>query len=129
MHQLGADLRAELPWRTRVWHELCHFISRLVKNCRKEHTVVHFLAPPEDDEAITPDQIVHLFWTTLAVELMIICLQTTPPPDDRVGDGTRNKETVAAANEAIAMVCCACAVLFYTLRSKSHYLTSSVKLP
>ena len=47
--------------------------ARLMRTARAELTLVNLLAPPQDEESLTPAQIVQLFWTALGTELFVIC--------------------------------------------------------
>ena len=88
---------------TRIWRESVAFCGRLVENARSEHTIINFLAPPDDEEALTPSQIIHCFWTTLSIELMIVCLQAQPPPGstpDSGGSGLRGGSETSSAPSA-----------------------------
>ena len=57
-------------WGGRVWHSF-----------RNEHTIMNFLAPPEDEEALTEMQVVQIFWGTLMLELVLICVQYEGPEE------------------------------------------------
>jgi len=54
---------------------------------RNESTVIGFLAPPEEDEVLTPPQIVQIFWNMLFLELVLACVNNTTSPhvDDDSG--------------------------------------------
>ena len=64
-----------------VKEELKAFCTRLCETARNEHTVVNMLAPPDDDEALTPAQIIQLFWVAITTELFVTCFQTPAPSD------------------------------------------------
>ena len=47
------------------WHT---FWSNFFSGLRSDHTVVSFIAPAEDDEALSDMQVVQLFWATLILK-------------------------------------------------------------
>ena len=76
--------------------------SRIIETARNEHTVVNLLWTPDDEDALTPPQMMHLFWTALSVELFVICFQYNGPlneEDPAKGGGRRGG---AAAGSSIA---------------------------
>ena len=78
----------ELPLRDaaiRFLRAAGRFNRRFVETMRSEHTVVHLLRPPDDeDEKLRIHQMVQLFWNALASELFICCLFYNE--DDDEGD-------------------------------------------
>ena len=68
-----------LAWRppsvSRVRDNFKEFFVNFLQGFRSDHTLVSFIAPADDDEALNEMQIVHLFWFVLMVDLLINCLQ------------------------------------------------------
>jgi hypothetical protein len=62
----------------RAREKMAEFRSNLYNAARSEHTLLNFVAPPDDEEAITEAQVVQIFWNTLSVELVILCLMYEP---------------------------------------------------
>ena len=54
---------------------------QLLDTARSEHTVINLLSPPDDPEALTPAQMVQVFWNTLATELFVCCFQYQVPDE------------------------------------------------
>ena len=55
--------------------------ATIFEQARNEHTLINFVTPPEDEEALTEMQVVQLFWNTLMLELVLICLLYEPEED------------------------------------------------
>ena len=72
--------------------ELKEVRSRVWETLRNEHTIINFLSPPEDEEALTEMQVVQLFWNTLMLELVLICLLYEPEPDCPAGSASEECE-------------------------------------
>ena len=73
------------------------FCERLWETTRTEHTMVYLIKPPDDEDALKPTQMVQCFWTTIAIELFVICFihndtsssTAAPPPSGGRGAGRR----------------------------------------
>ena len=72
--------------------------GRIVETARNEHTVVNLLWTPDDEEALTPPQMMQLFWTALAVELFVICFQYNGPMGEEPPTGGGRRGGAAAAS-------------------------------
>ena len=72
--------------------ELKEVRSRVWETLRNEHTIINFLSPPEDEEALTEMQVVQLFWNTLMLELVLICLLYEPEPECPPGSAAEECE-------------------------------------
>eukprot|EP00966_Prymnesium_polylepis_P042469 986755-Prymnesium_polylepis.1 len=61
------------------------------------------IAPPEDDEELTPAQVIQIFFNCLLLELVLICVFFTPPEgsteSDSVGGGRRHRNSGEASEE------------------------------
>lgn len=60
---------------TRCWVAVTAFVSRFMLNLRSEHTVINLIAPPDDEDALSPAQMVQLFWNTICIELFVCAFQ------------------------------------------------------
>ena len=70
---------------------LREFCIRLYHNFRLEHTLISFVAPEEDEEALSKEQIVQIFFSTLYLELAILCLVHAPSGTSGGGGGGRRQ--------------------------------------
>lgn len=73
--------------RTRALHagrsQISSYSARLWRALRREHTLVSFAAPPEDDEeALSDAQVTQIFWNTLALECFCVALLYADSADD-----------------------------------------------
>ena len=95
----------------RAGSNFCSFCKRLIDTARNEHTVINLLAPPDDEEALTPPQMVQVFWNTLATELFVCCFQyqvpdeePTAPPECGRGRPVCDEDGKSAGGEAFVGV-------------------------
>ena len=58
------------------------FWSNFTTGFRSDHTLVSFISPSDDDEALNDMQVVQLFWSTLMIDLYFNCANTAPPNRD-----------------------------------------------
>ena len=77
-------------------------MGRLVETARSEHTVINLVWTPDDPDSLTPPQVLQIFWTTLAVELVVICFQYNGPLGEATGEGGGGRRGGAAAGSVVA---------------------------
>ena len=53
-------------------------LGRIWEVARSESTLLNFVSPPEEDEALTEAQAVQIFWNTLYVELVVLAMMFEP---------------------------------------------------
>ena len=63
------------PTAQDVKERMVEFFKGVAAGFRSDHTLVSFVAPAEDDAALSAVQVTQLFWTTLMVDLYINCFQ------------------------------------------------------
>ena len=92
----GGDSLSACPVLVRVLQvsdKLGIFSRNLVSGARSDSTIISFIAPEEDEEALTEMQVVQIFWSVLTVDLAINCVQTERP-DATAPDGPPEPEPV-----------------------------------
>ena len=74
------------------------FCRRLYENLRSEHTLISFVAPMDEEEALSREQAVQMFFSTVYLELALLCLLHDPTYSsaaeaarDRSGGGGRRQ--------------------------------------
>ena len=114
VRNLGAKLDENLSTKEgrkalgeKMHREFFAWIGRLCELARSEHTVINLVAPPDEEDALTPDQVIHMFFSAIALELAIICFQT-PTPATRDGqpdyDKRKSPEEIKMLREATLTV-------------------------
>lgn len=63
------------PSKDRAKENFMNFLSNFFNGFRSDHTLISFIAPAEDDEALNEMQVVHLFWFVLMLDLYVNCVQ------------------------------------------------------
>ena len=68
-----------LAWRppppARIKDNVKTFFITFIAGFRSDHTLISFLSPAEDDEALNEMQVVQLFWFVLMLDLYVNCFQ------------------------------------------------------
>ena len=83
---------------------ITEFWKNLKDTARSEHTIIYLVKPPDDDTALKPAQMVQLFWTTISVELLVLCFFHQESSDSSSGapsGGRRGGAVSGAAVEAV----------------------------
>lgn len=61
--------------RQNFFKDAAAFGARLKTIAPSEHTVLYLMRPPDDESALKPAQMVQIFWSTLAIELLVCVVQ------------------------------------------------------
>jgi len=69
------------PTKEQIKDGVATFWSSFLSGFRSDHTVISFVSPAEDDEALNDMQVVQLFWAALHIDLWINCVQDGGPSD------------------------------------------------
>jgi len=56
--------------------------NAVIATFRSDHTLIGFIAPPEEEGALTEMQITQIFWNALAWDLLVNCFQYSGPEGD-----------------------------------------------